>query len=306
MNIKLFLIIFLNFLVIISCIEVKLNTKKNGTIHNYTIIDNSNLKDDLFISEKLFFSKCRCNFNNEIFYVPPSYNIINFTINTSEPYFNESNKIKIKDSNLYINSKKIIAYYSLNYTNENLYKLHIHTICKNSDIKNNLNKVIKNYGLYKIESYSENNHKEFNDNHDFAFLNFTFNYNQTLYYFSFIKICAYNELWKEILSCFFVMLIAFIYIYLSTYMKLKFKIFKELQKMADIKWYHITLGVFCGSGMLILIYFYKNYIFIFLNVLIGFESLFCTYYTILFFILEVSKKLLSINNFPEYILGYIR
>jgi hypothetical protein len=74
-------------------------------------------------------------------------------------------------------------------------------------------------------------------------------------------------------------------------MKIKFKIFKEMQKLAEIKWYHIVLGVISGSGMLVIIYLYKNYIFIFLNVLIGIESWICAYYTILFFILEIGNKL---------------
>ena len=70
MNLKLF-IIFLYFLVFISCIEVKLKVERNGTINNYTVIDNNNTKNDLFQAEKLFFSKCKCNFDN--LYIP-NYN----------------------------------------------------------------------------------------------------------------------------------------------------------------------------------------------------------------------------------------
>ena len=74
---------------------------------------------------------------------------------------------------------------------EDIYKFQIHTKCKNKNKKNdinenNLGKKSKNYGIYKIESYSEKNHPEYNDNENFLFLNFTFNYNKNLYYFSFV------------------------------------------------------------------------------------------------------------------------
>ena len=305
MNLKLFLI-FQNFLVFISCIEVKLNIERNGTINNYTVIDNNNTKNDLFQAEKLYFSKCKCNFNNEIMYISSKYNLINFTINATDPSFNKTNEMHIEDPNLYINSKEIGAQYSLENTDKHIYKLQIQISCKNPNFsennKNNSEKIIQNFknkAIYKIESYSVKNHPEFNDNKYFTFLNFTFNYNKTLYYFSFVKICLYDELWKEILSSCCVMLIAFIYIYLSTYMKLNFKIFKEIEKMTDIKWYHTVLGVASGSGMLILIYFYKNYIFIILNILIGFESWILSYYTILFFVLEIGKILFTPKKYKE-------
>ena len=302
MNLKIFLI-FLYFLVFISCIEVKLNFERNGTIHNYTVIDNNNTKNDLFQAEKLFFSKCKCNFNNEIMHVSPKFNLINFTINTTDSSFNNSNEMQIEEPNLYINSKKIGVQYSLENIDKQIYNLQIQIFCKNpkiSDInKNKSNNNIINKGIYKIESFSEKNHPEFNDNKYFTFLNFTFNYNKTLYYFSFVKICLYDELWKEILSSCCVMLIAFIYIYLSTCMKLNFKIFEEIEKMTDIKWYHTVLGVASGSGMLILIYFYKNYIFIILNILICFESWILSYYTILFFVLEIGKIIFTSKKHKE-------
>ena len=112
MNLKIFLI-FLYFLVFISCIEVKLNFERNGKIHNYTVIDNNNTKNDLFQAEKLFFSKCKCNFNNEIMHVSPKFNLINFTINTTDSSFNNLNEIQIEEPKLYINSKKIGVQYSL-------------------------------------------------------------------------------------------------------------------------------------------------------------------------------------------------
>ena len=299
---KYYLIIF-NFCYFAHSLEVQLTVQKNETTINYTVIDHSNSKKETFISEKLFFSKCECNFNNDVFYVSPKNNLINFTINTTESLSNDTNENNIEEHNLYINSKNIETKYSLDNINKNLYELKIHTMCKNKNKENynitKLNKTVINKGIYKIESYSKNHHPEFNDNYDFAFLNFTFNYNKTLQYFSFVKICSYDSMWKEILSCGVVMLIAFIYIYLSTYMKLKFKIFKEIQKMAEIKWYHIILGVLGGSGMLILIYFYKNYIFIILNALIGIESWICAFYTVLFFILEISKKLFQNEKYKE-------
>ena len=290
----LFFLIFLNINYYNYCLEVQINIQKNGTINNHTIIDHSYIKKESFISEKLFFSKCECNFNNEIFYVSPKTNLINFTINTTAPLYSETNKNHIENHNLYINSKNIETEYSLDNISKNLYELQIHTICKTKNInKTNLNKAIINKGIYKIESYSEKTHPEYNNNYNFAFLNFTFNYNKTLFFFSFVKICSYDETWKEILSCAVIMLIAFTFIYLSTYMKIKFKIFKEIQKIAEIKWYHIIIGVFSGSGMLILIYFYKNYINIILNALIGLESWISAFYTVLFFVLEISKKMIQ-------------
>lgn len=302
MNLTFFLI-YLNLLILISCIEVKLNFEKNQTIQNYTIINNDNIKNDLFIAEKLFFSKCKCNYNDDIFYVSSKYNLLNFTINTTHPSSNNTNELEIEHPNLYINSKKINSEFTLTNINKTLYKLQIQTFCENYNFSNinktNLEKTIKNKGIYKIESYYEKNHPEFNDNSYFSFLNFTFYYNKTLYYFSFVKICLKDELWKEILSCGCVMLIAFVYIYLSTYMKINFKIFKEMEKMTDLKWYHVLLGVLGGSGMLVLIYLYKNYIFIFMNILIGFEAWICSFFTILFFVSEIFKKVFTPLQYKE-------
>ena len=296
MNLKFFLI-YLNLFILLSCIEVKLNIEKNHTIENYTVINYDNIKNDLFMAEKLFFSKCECNYNNEVFYVSPKYNLINFTINTMNSSLNNTNEMEIEEPNLYINSKNINSEYILTNINKTSYKLQIQTICKNSNFtninKNNLEKSIKNKGIYKIESYYEKNHPEYNDNSYCTFLNFTFNFNKTLYFFSFVKICLYDESWKEIVSCGCVMLIAFVYIYLSTYMKINFKIFKEMEKMADIRWYHVLFGVLGGSGMLILTYLYKNYIFIFMNILIGFEAWICTFFAVLFFVSEISKKIFT-------------
>ena len=76
-------------------------------------------------------------------------------------------------------------------------------------------------------------------------------------------------------------------------------VIKEIEKMTDIKWYCIALGVVSGSGMLILIYFYKNYIFIILNILIGLEAWICSYYTILFFVKEICKKIFASVKYKE-------
>ena len=93
------LIIYLCYLVITSCLEVQLNIERNNTIDNYTINYN-NTKNNLFNAENLFFSKCECNYNNDVFYVSPNSNKINFTINTTQPYYNDT---KIENPNLYVN-----------------------------------------------------------------------------------------------------------------------------------------------------------------------------------------------------------
>ena len=135
MKFKLLLIIFLNIFFFISCIEVKLNFERNGTISNYTVIDKNNTKNELFMAEKLFFSKCKCSFNNEIFYISPKYNLINFTINTTENSFNNSKIMKIEKPNLNVNSKDISINYNLTNINNQIYKFQIQTICKNPYFK---------------------------------------------------------------------------------------------------------------------------------------------------------------------------
>ena len=291
---------YINSLVLISCLEVQLNVhESNGTIYNYTIINQTNSKNDLFQAKKIFESKCQCNYNTDVFYVSPNKNTINFTINTSEPTQNSINQ-KLEDPKLFINSQKMRAEYTLtNNEKDNIYNLQINTFCKSQDNlninndNNNNEKVIKDYGIYKIESYSKDNHPEYNDNNYFSVLNFTFLYNKTLYDFSFIKICVSDEKYKNIISCGCVMLIAFISVYLSTYMKLNFKFVKEVQQSSEIEWYHILFAVVFGSCLLVSIYLFRNYISIILNILIGFESWICVYYTTLFFVIRIGRNILT-------------
>lgn len=301
-------IFYLNCFVLISCLDVKLNVhQKNGSIINYTIINNTNTKEELFKAEKIFYSKCQCNYNTEVFFISPEKNLINFTINTTDSKNglpNIKNEMTIKDPNLYVNSKKLDVEYTLNNINNQIYNLQINTICKMPKNRNNnrllQTKTIKNYGIYKIESFSEDNHPDYNDNDNFAVLNFTFNYNKTNYNFSFIKMCFLDEKWKNILSCCCIMLIAFLYVYFSTFMKLNFKFVKEVQEASsDIKWYHICYSAIFGSILLVSIYLFKKYILIILNILIGFESWLCTYYAMLFFVLLIGKKYFSFIRHKE-------
>ena len=301
-------IFYLNCFVLISCLDVKLNVhQKNGSIINYTIINNTNTTEELFKAEKIFYSKCQCNYNTEVFFVSPEKNLINFTINTTDSKNglpNIKNEMTIKDPNLYVNSKKLDVEYTLNNINNQIYNLQINTICKMPKNRNNnrllQTKTIKNYGIYKIESFSEDNHPDYNDNDNFAVLNFTFNYNKTNYNFSFIKMCFLDEKWKNILSCCCIMLIAFLYVYFSTFMKLNFKFVKEVQEASsDIKWYHICYSAIFGSILLVSIYLFKKYILIILNILIGFESWLCTYYAMLFFVLLIGKKYFSFIRHKE-------
>ena len=117
---------YINSLVLISCLEVQLNVhESNGTIYNYTIINQTNSKNDLFQAKKIFESKCQCNYNTDVFYVSPNKNTINFTINTSEPTQNSINQ-KLEDPKLFINSQKMRAEYTLtNNEKENIYNLQI-------------------------------------------------------------------------------------------------------------------------------------------------------------------------------------
>ena len=315
---KFIIIYLLNYFALLYCLEVQLNVHdSNGTINNYTIINNSYSKNELFKAEKIFENNCQCNYNTDVFYVSPSKNTINFTINTTKTNTN-SKSFLIENPKLFINSKKIGADYTLTKNdNLNTYSLQINTFCNkegqnniNNNINNNNEKIIKDYGIYKIETYNKNNHPEYNDNKYFSVLNFTFYYNSTLYDFSFLKICFTDENYKHIISCCCVMFIAFMYVYLSTYMKLNFKFVKEVQQANDVEWYHICFAVALGSGVLVSIYLFRKYILIILNILIGFESWLCTYYATLYFVIRIGKNIF--NNMKhnqiskkkyEYLLG---
>ena len=315
---KLAFIFFINYFALLSCLEVQLNVHdSNGTINNYTIINNSYSKNELFKAEKIFENNCQCNYNTDVFYVSPSKNTINFTINTTQTNTN-SKSSSIENPKLFINSKKIGADYTLTKNdNLNTYSLQINTFCNkegqnniNNNINNNNEKIIKDYGIYKIETYNKNNHPEYNDNKYFSVLNFTFYYNSTLYDFSFLKICFTDENYKHIISCCCVMFIAFMYVYLSTYMKLNYKFVKEVQQANNVEWYHICFAVALGSGVLVSIYLFRKYILIILNILIGFESWLCTYYATLYFVIRIGKNIF--NNMKhnqiskkkyEYLLG---
>ena len=175
MKLKILIISYINTFFLIYCLEVQLNIHQNNTIINYTIINNT-YKNELFNAEKIFYSKCRCKYNTDIFYISPDKNIINFTINTSEIKPQNENKLPIVEPNLYINSKNLDIEYTLNNTNENIYNLQINTMCKNPNYKNINNKKIigenniKNNGIYKIESYMIENNPDYNDNDYFSIL----------------------------------------------------------------------------------------------------------------------------------------
>ena len=111
--------------------------------------------------------------------------------------------------------------------------------------------------------------------------------------------CSFDESWKNILSCCCLMLIAFIYVYLSTYVKLNFKGVKQVQRASNIKWYHILYGVIISSLFIIAIYLFRKYISIILYILIGIESWFCAYYAIVFFIIQIGKNICSTNKHME-------
>ena len=128
MKFEIFFISFINFITLITCLEVQLNVHEtNGSIHNYTIINNTNSKSDLFQAKKIFENKCQCNYNTDVFYVSPNKNTINFTINTSVPGTTLNiPENKLEEPNLFINSEKMRAEYTLtqNNENENIYIIH--------------------------------------------------------------------------------------------------------------------------------------------------------------------------------------
>ena len=70
MKLELFLI-YLNYLVIISSIEIQLNVQQNNSNYNYTVINGTDSKNEYFKTEKLFFSNCKCNYNNDVFIIRP-------------------------------------------------------------------------------------------------------------------------------------------------------------------------------------------------------------------------------------------
>ena len=90
MKLNIFCILFMNYFALFFSLEVQLNVHdSNGTINNYTIINNSNSKNELFQAQKIFENNCQCNYNTDVFYVSPSKNKINFTINITETNTNE-------------------------------------------------------------------------------------------------------------------------------------------------------------------------------------------------------------------------
>ena len=141
MKLNIFCIFFMNYFALFFSLEVQLNVHdSNGTINNYTIINNSNSKNELFQAQKIFENNCQCNYNTDVFYVSPSKNKINFTINISEANTNDESP-KIENPKLFINSQKIGAEYTLiKNDNENIYNLQINTFCNKEEENNNINK----------------------------------------------------------------------------------------------------------------------------------------------------------------------
>ena len=283
------LILLLYFLSQISTLDVKLNIQEVNNTINQTILNSTktNQPIELFNAKKLFTtSSCQCNAISDLFYVSPSTNLINFTINTT----NNDSSLLLENPTLYINSQKISSEYSLEKVDNQFFKLQINTICKNPDFS--LNKTPKKKGIYKIESYSSSN-EEYNNNDMFAILNFTFSYNKTEYHFSFMKFCFFDEKWKSVFSAGITFLVAVVYVYLSTAIELNFKSVKEAQKSTNVKWYHILIYGLLASCMLLIIYFFKRYIILIFNLLMAYEVFICGFYTVLFFIRKIGRKTLS-------------
>ena len=271
------LLIFFYLLLFSKEIEVKISFSENNTLNNYTIINNTKLISKFNINSILN-STCACNFNNDIYYEGKNTFSSNFTI------INNNSKEEIKNVKLLTNNNKFKSYYLLTPKNKEEYEIKIKTLCRLDDtIESNYKKA--EFNLLQTSHY------EYNNNDNYAILNFSFGFKNEKYSFSYIKFCNSESPYLSMFSCAIIFCVALIYLIFSTYVQLGQKIVQEINEEMNIQWYHGIFFICLGSCMLLIIYFFFDYIIYIFNGLVAFQCFICLQITLEFFIEKHIKRI---------------
>ena len=251
------------------------NTSINVLKHNTTIEHNSMFN----ISNLLSASSCTCEYHMSNYVESPNQNFSNFYIQMN------NTKEEIKNAKLTSNNENYNSFYNLNKVNESYYNLTIMTQCQKT-------KQMK----AKVDDYTKGNYlpiktnKNLNNNEHYIMMNFSFEHNNTEYNFEYVKICKYENESLAIGSSIIMLFIAFLYMFLSTYIHIDLKEIKEINEMTEIPWWYGFFFVIVGSGVLLLIFFFFEYINYILQGLVFFQSFICLYYPIKYYLKLILKK----------------
>ena len=197
------------------------NTSINVLKHNTTIEHNSMFN----ISNLLSASSCTCEYHMSNYVESPNQNFSNFYIQMN------NTKEEIKNAKLTSNNENYNSFYNLHKVNESYYNLTIMTQCQKT-------KQMK----AKVDDYTKGNYlpiktnKNLNNNEHYIMMNFSFEHNNTEYNFEYVKICKYKKESLAIGSSIIMLLIAFLYKFLSTYIHIGLKEIKEINEMTEIPW----------------------------------------------------------------------
>ena len=246
-------------------IESKQNQTKTRSFYN--------------ISTILSLPSCVCNYEQKTYISYSSRNSSSFII-YSNSSMNDS--LTLSNTHLYSSNQKYPSYYSLNKHNSSFYNLSIYTDCTNKGISDNYNTYIQG------EQYENNIY----NNEGFTFINFSFinNVDQNMYSFSFVKICENNSASFSYIMYFIMFILGFSYLFLGTYFQLDLKEIKEMNEIGEIPWYYGIIFTIIGSIVLLLIFYFVEYVEIIFAVLIFFQSLLCMFYTIKYLLKVFMKK----------------
>ena len=270
-------LIFFSIFTLCINIEIKITLPYNDTFHNYTIINDTQLNPK-FNLKTILKSSSECQYNNYFFYEKSDELTTNFSIITNDTVN------KLQNVELRTNNKNLMSYYFLNpkHNNEE-YELKIKTKCKKEDIIDSNYKLGEYYPL-------KTTHKEYNNNENYAILKFSFLYKEKKYVFSYLKFCSSEGIYLSIISSSILFIIALIYLILSTNYQLEHKIIQEMNEEMDIKWWHGIIFIILGSCVLLIFYFFFNYIINIINILVAIESFICLQFAFDFLIEKKIKE----------------
>lgn len=265
-----------------TLMKVKVNLGiKNRTLPIIAYNKTSKLNQMFNITENLNSSCYVCTFT-EKYYEDLEINQTNISMEV----VNSSNIIK--NPVLYTNHKNINSFFSLTKKNNTFYDLRIITQCQQESFQNNY---INDEQFIKAK-YSQipTSKENVNNNDYYIFLNFTFEDNEQLYNFEYFKICKNENKFISIIPSIGLFTLAFLYLLASTYMQINLKIIKEFNEKTEISWWYGIFFILMASCVLLLIYYFSEYISNIFQGLLFFECFLTLFYPIKYFSKQLFHK----------------
>lgn len=278
--------LFQIYLLLLSLQTTLMKVKVNLGINNRTIPiisynETSKLNQIFNIKESINSSCYVCKYN-EKYYEELEINQTNISLEVVD----SSNTIK--NPVLYTNNKNINSFFNLTKKNNSFYDLRIITQCQQDSSQNNYfnNEEFSKAKYSQIQTTKQN----FHNNDYYVLLNFTFEDNNQLYNFEYFKVCKNESMFTSIIPSIGLFVLGFLYLLASTYMHINLKIIKEFNDKAEIPWWYGIIFILMGSCILLLIFYFSQYIDKILQVLLFFECFATLYYPIKYFSKQLFHK----------------